>query len=64
MEQLFIKLEETAQIMGLNKRTVTRLIKQGKLRAKDVNASKGIRPRWIVLKEDILALTNTHDTHK
>lgn len=58
MLQLFIKPEEASQILGLNKRTILRLIKNGKLKAKNVNASGEIRPRWVVLKEDVLALNN------
>ncbi len=58
VEQLFIKPEEAATILGVNKRTVVAMIKNGKLRAKDLNASgKGIRHRWVVLKEDVL-ITN------
>ena len=57
-EQLFIDPEEAATILGIEKRAIVRLIVAGKLRAKDVNASKGIRKRWKVLKEDVLRIDN------
>ena len=57
-EQLFIDPKEAAAILGIEKRAVIRLITAGKLRAKNVNASKGLRKRWKVLKEDVLKLDN------
>ena len=57
--QLFIDPEEAATILGIEKRAVLRMITAGKLRAKDVNASQGIRKRWKVLREDVLKIDNS-----
>ena len=54
--QLFISEEEAAGILGVHKRTVRRMILSGKVRAKDINASNGIRHKWRVFKEDIIKL--------
>lgn len=57
-EQLFISPDEAAAILGINKRAVLRMIRAGKLKGKDVNASSGQRKRWKILKEDLLKTTN------
>ena len=54
IEQLYIPPEEAARILGIQKRQVIRMIEAGKIRAIDINASKGERHIWRVLKEDIL----------
>ena len=54
IEQLYIPPEEAARMLGVQKRQVIRMIEAGKLRAIDINASKGERHIWRVLKEDVL----------
>lgn len=58
MEQEFVTKAEAAEILGVHPRTITRMIMAGRLRAKDLNASGGIRKRWVVLKEDLLKTDN------
>ena len=54
IEQLYIPPEEAARMLGVQKRQVIRMIEAGKRRAIDINASKGERHIWRVLKEDVL----------
>lgn len=53
-EKVYITPDEAAQILGVNKRQILRMIKAGKLQAKDINASEGKRHIWRILKVDVI----------
>lgn len=58
VEAQFIEVDEAAKILGVNPRQIKNMIKAGKLRARDINASKGERKQYRVFKQDLFNFDN------
>ena len=54
MELEYVSTREAAEILGVDRKTIIKMIEAGKLRAKDTNTSNGIRKRWKVFKQDLM----------
>jgi len=54
MENEYMTIEEVANLLKINPRQVRKMIETGRLRAKNINASGGIRKIYRVLKEDVI----------
>lgn len=53
MKQVFVTPKEAAEILGVDVRTIRAMVKSGKLRAKDTNATGNQRKYWKILREDL-----------
>lgn len=54
MDSAYIPVKEAATILGTNPRQIKRMCEAGRLKCKNINASKNKRKIWRVSKEDLL----------
>lgn len=58
MESKYISVTEAAEIIGVDERTIKRMILNKTIRAIDVNGAGRVRHSWRVLKEDLMPSDN------
>lgn len=54
MNATYITVKEAAEILGTNPRQIKKLVSEGKLLGKNINASGNKRKIYRILKEDLL----------
>lgn len=57
-KDLLVTVKEAAEILKVNKRHVTRMIRSGQLPAKDISLGTHARKNWRILTSDILNVQN------
>ena len=55
-QEIFLTPEETAVILKVNVRQVTKMIKSGELHAKDISQGEHKRMTWRILKTDVVKI--------
>ena len=56
--EIFLTVDETADLLKTNRRQIMRMITAGKLKAKDIGLGNGERKRYRILKKNAVKIKN------